>query len=190
MTIIRAGRVVESGALADLRHLDADVDHGRTDRASRPGWRTSPGSTTCASRTTRCAARSTPPTSSELLNRLGGGGVRSLVSQPPTLEELFLRYYGDAADPDDAKAEASGAMSAFAGTGSARPARPASQPHHGGGVGRRVRADRRVLGQGHGRPLPVAGVTGRSGRRRSTARRRWSPCTDASTTRPRSVRSP
>jgi ABC-2 type transport system ATP-binding protein len=25
---------------------------------------------------------------------LGDTGVRSLVSQPPTLEELFLRHYG------------------------------------------------------------------------------------------------
>jgi phosphoribosylformylglycinamidine synthase len=31
-----------------------------------------------------------------LLNRLAALGIRSLVSQPPTLEELFLRYYGDA----------------------------------------------------------------------------------------------
>ena len=27
--------------------------------------------------------------------RLAAAGVRSLVSQPPTLEELFLRHYGD-----------------------------------------------------------------------------------------------
>ncbi|MGZ6299973.1 MAG: ABC transporter ATP-binding protein, partial [Candidatus Limnocylindria bacterium] len=27
--------------------------------------------------------------------RLGELGVRSLVSHPPTLEELFLRHYGD-----------------------------------------------------------------------------------------------
>jgi len=27
------------------------------------------------------------------------GGVRTLTSQPPTLEELFLRHYGDA-DPE------------------------------------------------------------------------------------------
>ena len=29
------------------------------------------------------------------VRRLGELGVRSLVSQPPTLEELFLRHYGD-----------------------------------------------------------------------------------------------
>ena len=26
---------------------------------------------------------------------LHGAGIRSLTSQPPTLEELFLRHYGD-----------------------------------------------------------------------------------------------
>ena len=29
------------------------------------------------------------------VRRLGELGVRSLVSHPPTLEELFLRHYGD-----------------------------------------------------------------------------------------------
>jgi ABC-2 type transport system ATP-binding protein len=29
----------------------------------------------------------------EVLRRLAAAGVRSLVSQPPTLEELFLRHY-------------------------------------------------------------------------------------------------
>ncbi|HYY00697.1 MAG TPA: ABC transporter ATP-binding protein, partial [Mycobacterium sp.] len=30
----------------------------------------------------------------ELIRVLGDTGVRSLVSQPPTLEELFMRHYG------------------------------------------------------------------------------------------------
>jgi ABC-2 type transport system ATP-binding protein len=30
-----------------------------------------------------------------VLRRLADAGVRSLVSQPPTLEELFLRHYAD-----------------------------------------------------------------------------------------------
>jgi ABC-2 type transport system ATP-binding protein len=31
----------------------------------------------------------------EVLEALGRFGIRSLTSQPPTLEELFLRHYGD-----------------------------------------------------------------------------------------------
>ena len=34
----------------------------------------------------------------EVLRRLTAAGVRSLTSQPPTLEELFLRHYSG--DPD------------------------------------------------------------------------------------------
>ena len=30
-----------------------------------------------------------------MLRQLAAAGVRSLISQPPTLEELFLRHYGD-----------------------------------------------------------------------------------------------
>jgi ABC-2 type transport system ATP-binding protein len=30
-----------------------------------------------------------------VLERLTAAGVLSLVSRPPTLEELFLRHYGD-----------------------------------------------------------------------------------------------
>jgi ABC-2 type transport system ATP-binding protein len=33
----------------------------------------------------------------ELLRRLAAAGVRSLVSQPPALEDLFLRHYADPA---------------------------------------------------------------------------------------------
>jgi ABC-2 type transport system ATP-binding protein len=34
----------------------------------------------------------------EVLRHLSAAGVRSLVSQPPTLEELFLRHYQTAGD--------------------------------------------------------------------------------------------
>ncbi|HEX5947377.1 MAG TPA: DUF4162 domain-containing protein, partial [Acidimicrobiales bacterium] len=30
-----------------------------------------------------------------VVHRLAGLGVRSLISRPPTLEEMFLRHYGD-----------------------------------------------------------------------------------------------
>jgi ABC-2 type transport system ATP-binding protein len=38
-----------------------------------------------------------------LLRRLTAAGVRSLVSRPPTLEELFLRHYrtDDTAEADE-----------------------------------------------------------------------------------------
>jgi ABC-2 type transport system ATP-binding protein len=36
----------------------------------------------------------------ELIRVLGDAGVRSLLSQPPTLEELFLRHYKTGGSPD------------------------------------------------------------------------------------------
>ncbi|WP_350347984.1 ABC transporter ATP-binding protein [Agromyces sp. G08B096] len=93
VSIIRAGRTVESGTLAELRHLtrtqiafaadgagappaiegvhDVVVDHGRvsftvdSDRVA------------------------------DLLPELGRMGVQGLTVAPPSLEELFLRHYGD-----------------------------------------------------------------------------------------------
>ena len=42
----------------------------------------------------------------ELIRVLGDTGVRSLVSQPPTLEELFLRHYKvDGSQPAPTEAE-------------------------------------------------------------------------------------
>jgi ABC-2 type transport system ATP-binding protein len=44
----------------------------------------------------------------EVVRRLGQLGVTSLASHPPTLEELFLRHYGDelAKEPERAAAQA------------------------------------------------------------------------------------
>ncbi len=97
VTIIRAGRTVETGSLADLRHLtrtsvaaelarpaigldalrglhDLVVDAGQ-DGGSR----------------VRCEVDSSQL--GEFLRLLAAADVKTLVSQPPTLEELFLRHY-------------------------------------------------------------------------------------------------
>lgn len=45
----------------------------------------------------------------QVLRRLSAAGLRTLVSQPPTLEELFLRHYeGDVAGRGSASSEGSG----------------------------------------------------------------------------------
>jgi ABC-2 type transport system ATP-binding protein len=100
VTIIRAGRSVETGTLAEMRHL---------------------------TRTSVTAELSMPPTGIERLdgvhalriegNRVSfeidsnaidaalgvirGAGVQSIAIHPPTLEELFLRHYGDELTDDD-----------------------------------------------------------------------------------------
>jgi ABC-2 type transport system ATP-binding protein len=96
VTIIRGGRVVESGALADLRHLGmVSVTAELTGDAA--GLTGLPGVTDLRveDRAMHCQVEAAHL--SELLSRLGAVGVKNLVSQPPTLEELFLGFYGDEA---------------------------------------------------------------------------------------------
>ena len=95
VTIIRAGRVVESGALADLRHLartsvTAELTGDAAAFASLQGIHT----VLVEGSTLRCEVDAGSLTG--LLEALAAAGVTSLVSQPPTLEELFRRYYGGA----------------------------------------------------------------------------------------------
>jgi ABC-2 type transport system ATP-binding protein len=37
----------------------------------------------------------------EVIKVLGDAGVRSLISQPPTLEELFMRHYDVGSEPPE-----------------------------------------------------------------------------------------
>ena len=95
VTIIRAGRTVDSGALADLRHLSRTSV--RAELARPPsGLDQLAGLHDLDIEGTRVSCQADNSALDELLKRLTEAGVRSLVSQPPTLEELFLRHYTDA----------------------------------------------------------------------------------------------
>jgi ABC-2 type transport system ATP-binding protein len=104
VTIIRAGRTVEAGTLAGLRHLTRTSI--TADLARRPdGLDRLPGvhgldiqdfaGAGAGAGGPRARVRCEVDTDklSEVLRYLVGAGVLSLVSQPPTLEELFLRHY-------------------------------------------------------------------------------------------------
>jgi len=102
VTIIRAGRTVETGTLASLRHLTrtsiaAELAGPVTGLGQIPGVH---GLVVDAGQDggsrVRCEVDSDKL--EDLLRVLVSAGVRTLVSQPPTLEELFLRHY--AAEPD------------------------------------------------------------------------------------------
>ncbi|MFF1610881.1 ATP-binding cassette domain-containing protein [Amycolatopsis sp. NPDC058278] len=92
VSIIRNGRTVESGTLAELRHLTrtsitaelAGPPNGLTKLANIHDLKVE-GNRVRFDVETRSL--------DEALRRLTEVGVRSLVSQPPTLEELFLRHY-------------------------------------------------------------------------------------------------
>ncbi|WP_022910910.1 ABC transporter ATP-binding protein [Aestuariimicrobium kwangyangense] len=93
VSIIKAGRIVESGTLSELRHLHrtevvADLDGDvPADLSARPGLHNVEidGS--------RFRAQVDDDALSALLATLGEVGVTALTSNPPSLEELFLAHY-------------------------------------------------------------------------------------------------
>jgi len=94
VSIIRAGRTVQSGTLSELRHLTrtrvvaetADPADSLAGVAGVANLRRHDGRVSFDVDTDHL---------DDALRHLVGLGVRSLVSHPPTLEELFLRQYGD-----------------------------------------------------------------------------------------------
>jgi ABC-2 type transport system ATP-binding protein len=92
VSIIRDGRVVESGTLADLRHLTRTSVQAEL-AAPPDGLLDLPGVHDLEVDGTRVRLQVDAAQLDGLLRRLTSVGVRSLVSQPPTLEELFLRHY-------------------------------------------------------------------------------------------------
>ena len=103
VTIIREGRAVDSGALADLRHLtrtalDAELARPPEGMAGLAGVH----DLEITGNRVRCQVDA--GALGDVLERLTAAGVRSLVSQPPTLEQLFLRHYQLGAPPAPAAA--------------------------------------------------------------------------------------
>jgi ABC-2 type transport system ATP-binding protein len=94
VSIIRSGRVVESGTLGDLRHLTRTSISAET--ATSPGaLRGLAGVHDLEIDGNRARFEIETAGLDAALDVLRRAGVRSLTSQPPTLEELFLRHYGE-----------------------------------------------------------------------------------------------
>lgn len=94
ISIIRAGRVVQSGTLAELRHLTRTTVIAETDRPATH-LTTVPGVHEPQLHGNRVTFDVDSDHLDEAVRALSGLGVRSLAAHPPTLEELFLRQYGD-----------------------------------------------------------------------------------------------
>lgn len=93
VTIIRQGAVVESGTLDELRHLTRTSVTVETERAADELE-----ARTGVHDVSRENGRVHFDVDGEHLDAaiayLSGLGIRSLISRPPTLEQLFLRHYG------------------------------------------------------------------------------------------------
>ncbi|MEU4394439.1 ABC transporter ATP-binding protein [Kribbella sp. NPDC023855] len=94
ISIIRRGKVVETGTLADLRHLtrtsiQAELAGSPNGLAQLPGVH----SLDIEGNRVRCEVDTAQLDG--VMKQLSASGIKSLVAQPPTLEELFLRHYED-----------------------------------------------------------------------------------------------
>jgi polyether ionophore transport system ATP-binding protein len=92
VAILRAGHLVETGTLAEMRHLSAlsvEAEFG----TALPDLSGVPGVTVTGVQGNRMLCQVTGPVR-PLLAALAGSDVRHLTVREPSLEELFLAHYG------------------------------------------------------------------------------------------------
>jgi ABC-2 type transport system ATP-binding protein len=94
VSIIRAGRTVQTGTLGELRQLTRTTVVAQTRRPA-VDLEAVPGIANLERRDGRVSFDVGTDHLDEAMSYLAGLEIRSLVSHPPTLEELFLREYGD-----------------------------------------------------------------------------------------------
>ncbi|GAB3109023.1 ABC transporter ATP-binding protein [Streptomyces calidiresistens] len=123
VSIIRLGKVVQSGTLSELRHLTRTTIEAETaaPTESVEGLGRLPGVHDLRFENDRVRFAVDGEHLEETVRRLADLGVRSLVSHPPTLEELMLRHYGThpPAEPD-ATSVGAGAADTASGNGAGR----------------------------------------------------------------------
>ncbi|MFB6577200.1 MULTISPECIES: ATP-binding cassette domain-containing protein [unclassified Streptomyces] len=96
VSIIRNGRTVETGTLAELRHLTRTSISAEL--AGPPnGLAHLPGVYDVHVQGLKVRLQADTDKLDAVLRSLTASGVRSLTSTPPTLEELFLRHYAEGA---------------------------------------------------------------------------------------------
>jgi ABC-2 type transport system ATP-binding protein len=94
VTIIRQGRAVQTGTLDELRYLTRTTVDATTERPVS-GLGDIAGVHGVSEADGHVRFDVDGPALDAAIGHLSTFGIRSLVSQPPTLEELFLRHYGD-----------------------------------------------------------------------------------------------
>ncbi|WP_120003844.1 ABC transporter ATP-binding protein [Nesterenkonia muleiensis] len=94
ISIIRAGHIVESGTLSELRHMTRTTIEVETDRSAESvaGLSFVHDVHTEAERT---VFEVDGDHVGEVMSLLADLGIRSIVAHPPTLEQLLMRHYGD-----------------------------------------------------------------------------------------------
>src|SRR5450631_2235844 len=108
VSIIRAGKVVETGRLEQLRFFN-DTSTTADVATVPPGLALLSGVHDVVVAGQRVSAQVEPSGLAPLMQALTAAGLHTLTSQPPTLEDLFLRHYGVANGEAPADTATSGA---------------------------------------------------------------------------------
>jgi ABC-2 type transport system ATP-binding protein len=94
VSIIRLGRIVESGTLVELRHLTRTTVEAITTRPVA-GLDRMAGVHHIVTEDGRIRFAVDGDALDTAIQHVSQAGIRALTSHPPTLEELMLRHYGD-----------------------------------------------------------------------------------------------
>ena len=98
VSILRAGRVVESGTLDQLRHLTRTSVSFERGALTEARLASIPGAHDIAVAEGRVSLTLDSDAVAQALPALGALAVTGLRVAPPSLEDLFLRHYGDGVD--------------------------------------------------------------------------------------------
>ena len=93
ISIIKDGRIVEAGTLTELRHLTRSSVRARTARPAADALADLPGVHDLRAEGEEVALDVDAAQVHAVVGALHRAGLVSLVVQPPSLEELFLRHY-------------------------------------------------------------------------------------------------
>lgn len=94
ISIIRHGRIVESGTLGEMRHLSRTTVSVETDRPLS-GLSDHPGIHDLREEAGRTHFEADTPRLPGIMAELAAHGVQAITASPPTLEQVLLRHYGD-----------------------------------------------------------------------------------------------
>ena len=94
ISIVRQGRIVETGSLSQLRHMTRTTVVAETDHPP-DGLELLDGVHDLSAENRKITFQVDGDRVDEVMRTLAPLGVRSLIAHPPTLEQLLMRHYGE-----------------------------------------------------------------------------------------------